>query len=304
MLETALLTSAWQATAPTLHIALLGPPALVSGAQPVPIARRQSRALLYRIAAAPHPVPREHLCFLLWPDTPEATARRNLTVLLTQLRRALPSPDTFVLADDAIGLHPAFATIDTAQFAVATQHALRDGQPDALADAVQLYRGPFLDGFALPAAAEFSAWMDQERQWWERRYLDALAALVEAYAAAHAYQNAIAAAQQVLATDELAEDMHRHLIALYAATGDRTAALRQFERCVVALERELGVGPLPETRAVYEDVRDGRFSTHKPNSSLRVVSDTTVTVGTAAPPTTRLLKLPAATASLLGRSEE
>ncbi|MBC8162988.1 MAG: transcriptional activator domain-containing protein, partial [Roseiflexaceae bacterium] len=60
------------------------------------------------------------------------------------------------------------------------------------------------------------------------------------------------------ATDELAEDMHRHLIALYAATGDRTAALRQFERCVVALERELGVGPLPETRAVYEAVRDGQ----------------------------------------------
>lgn len=257
MLESALLTSPWQATAPTLHIALLGPPTLVSDGQPVPIARRQSRALLYRIAAAPQPVPRDHLCFLLWPDSPEATARRNLTVVLTQLRHALPSPDTFVLADDAIGFHPACVTIDTAQFAVAAQHALRDGQLDALADAVQLYRGPFLHGFALPAT-EFSAWADQERQSWERRYLDALAALVEGYAAAHAYQNAIAAAQRALETDELAEGMHRHLIALYAASGNRTAALRQYERCVVALERELGVGPLPETRAVYEAVRDGQ----------------------------------------------
>ncbi len=50
------------------------------------------------------------------------------------------------------------------------------------------------------------------------------------------------------------------MISLYAATGDRAAALRQFERCVVALERELGVSPLPETRAVYEAVRQGEMS--------------------------------------------
>ncbi len=54
--------------------------------------------------------------------------------------------------------------------------------------------------------------------------------------------------------------MHRRLIELYAATGDRGAALRQFERCAAALERGLGVSPLPETRAIYQTVlRDPRF---------------------------------------------
>ena len=135
-----------------------------------------------------------------------------------------------------------------------------------------MYRGPLLDGFTLPASPEFDAWVDEERYVWERRYLDALALLVDGYAAQGAYGPAIAAAQRALLVDELAEDMHRRLMELYAALGNRARALRQFERCVMVLEREIGVSPLPETRAVYEAVRDGRLSAQKLNSSLRIVS--------------------------------
>jgi DNA-binding SARP family transcriptional activator len=48
-----------------LHITLLGPPQLVADGQPLPLPRRQLRALLYRLAVALRPVPREQLCFLL-----------------------------------------------------------------------------------------------------------------------------------------------------------------------------------------------------------------------------------------------
>jgi len=130
-------------------------------------------------------------------------------------------------------------------------------RPEALQQAVNLYRGVFLDGFALPGCPEFDIWLDEERDMWERRYRDALSAVVEACTAAGDYSAAITAARRYLAVDDLAEEVHRHLIALYAAVGDRAAALRQFERCAVVLERDLGVSPLPETRAVYEIVRDG-----------------------------------------------
>src|SRR5688572_18670649 len=103
-----------EAVETTLRIALLGPPALMWGGQPFVIARRQARALLYRIAAAAHPVPREQLGFLLWPESSESTARRNLTVLLTQIRRALPRPDLLVTLDDAIGLDHTAVETDTA----------------------------------------------------------------------------------------------------------------------------------------------------------------------------------------------
>jgi predicted ATPase/DNA-binding SARP family transcriptional activator len=256
---TDLLPSA-EATQTTLRIALLGPPMLVWSGRPLAIARRQARALLYRIAAAAHPVPRGQLGYLLWPESPEPTARRNLTVLLTQIRRVLPRPDLLVTADDAIGLDHEAAQSDTAALATLIPEAIGARRLDLLADALRHYRGPFLDGFALPDSAEFDTWASQERQVWERRYLDALAALVEGYAAHRAYHAAIDAAQRALAIDELAEDMHRRLIALYAAAGDRAAAVRQFERCVVVLERELGVDPLPETRAVYEAARSDDLS--------------------------------------------
>jgi len=52
--------------------------------------------------------------------------------------------------------------------------------------------------------------------------------------------------------------MHRRLMQLYDANHDRPAALRQFESLSSVLERELGVSPLPETRAVYQAILAGQ----------------------------------------------
>jgi predicted ATPase/DNA-binding SARP family transcriptional activator len=242
-------------------ITLLGPPQVTVGGRPMTLARRQARALLFRVAAAAQPVPRDQLGFLLWPDAPEETARRNLTVLLSQLRQALP-PDILVTVSAGVALDPALVAVDVARAATLSRAGLRDGRLDLLAAAADLYRGAFLDGLALPEAAEFEGWLTQERQAWERWHLDVLSALVEGYAAAGEYPAAIAAAQRALATDPLAEELHRRLIELYGRQGDRVAALRQFEQCVLLLERELGVEPLPATRHAYEAVRDGTAAGH------------------------------------------
>jgi hypothetical protein len=51
--------------------------------------------------------------------------------------------------------------------------------------------------------------------------------------------------------------------------GDRTAALRQYERCVRALAEELGVEPQKHTTQLYEQIRADRLdeSTIDPISS-------------------------------------
>lgn len=225
------------------QIALLGAPDARWSGRPVHFPRRQSRALLYRIAAAPHPAPRDQLCFLFWPDTSETTARSNLTVLLNHLRRALPQPDLLVAADDTVGLRRPDAWSDTLAFTEASAAALRERRIDLLAAAVDLYRGPFPHGFTLPGSPEWEDWASQERQAWERQYLRALGALIEGLAARGDARAAIAAAHRYLAVDELAEDVHRRLMALYAVAGDRAAAMRQFERCAALLEHELDVDP-------------------------------------------------------------
>jgi len=233
---------------------------------PLAIPRRQARALCYRLAAYPQPVSREHLCFLFWPDTAESTCRRKLSRLLTHLRRALPVPEVLAATNDHVGLIAPRCWSDTAAFeqlrsrtGVApagrgADHRVPSARPGAwqhLQQAVALYHGPFLAGFSLPDCPEFEAWATLERARWERVFLEALVALIEEYTTSGEYAAAIACARRYLATDELAEDIHRRLIELCAATGERSAALRQFERCVTVLERELGVSPLPETQAAY-----------------------------------------------------
>src|SRR5262245_32633593 len=88
---------------PILRVALLGPPNVTWAGRPLPIPRRQARALLYRLAGL-RPVPRQQLCFLFWPDTPESDARRSLAHLLTHLRRSLPAPEVVLTANDTVGL--------------------------------------------------------------------------------------------------------------------------------------------------------------------------------------------------------
>jgi len=250
-----------QVTGPTtmdLKIHLLGQPYVTWTGHPLSIPRRQARALLYRLATGLAPLPREHLCFLFWPDIPESNARRNLSHLLTHLRRALPAPELLLTQDDRVGLNPRRTWSDVVAFEqlCATLESAR--RTEALQQAVDLYRGAFLSGFSLPASPEFETWTLQERHSWEQLYLKALFALVEECTSGADYDAAIVYALRYLEADDLAEEMHRRLIALYAATGKRGAALHQFERCAAALERELGVRPLPETRAVYRAVLEDR----------------------------------------------
>lgn len=235
-----------------LRVYLLGPPEVTWANQPLVIRRRLPRALLYHLAARLRPVPREQLCFLFWPDTPDATARRKLTIQLTHLRRALPDPRVLAAADGQIRLDPDRVWSDVAIFERLSFARESYRLSESLQQAVDLYRGPFLSGCSLAACPEFEAWASQERYRLERVYLETLSALVEVYTTAGEYEAAIACAGRYLAADEMAEGVHRRLIGLYATSGDRSSALRQFERCAMVLEQELGVEPLPETRAVYE----------------------------------------------------
>ncbi|HWQ12288.1 MAG TPA: AAA family ATPase [Roseiflexaceae bacterium] len=143
----------------------------------LPIARRQARALLYRLAVHLAPLLRIQLGYLFWPDVPDTAARRNLTHLLTVLRRALPPPALLLTDGETIALHPQHVWADTNTFACLTSTADAQVRPSALAQALDLYRGPLLDRFALPDCPEFEAWLDLERSAWERRSDDALAEL-------------------------------------------------------------------------------------------------------------------------------
>ncbi len=238
----------------TLKISLLGSSIIEYDNKPFDITRRQTRALLFRLASQSEPIPREQLCYIFWPDIPEMAARRRFSRLLTHLRRALPSPDFVSVAYDTVGLDYGRVWSD-----VVVGQKLRPGRrkTDQLAawqQFARLYRGQFLAGFSLPGNPEYEAWLIQEQQYWERLYLETLSCLVEIYVQKGQFMTAVECAQKYLAVDALAEEIHCRLMELYAIMGDRRAARRQFEYCQDVLKNELGVNPVSETRAVYEAV--------------------------------------------------
>lgn len=251
-----------------LRIRLFGPPTFELDRAPLALPRRKVRALLCYLAASARPIPREHLCYLFWPDHSEAFARRNLTHLLTHLQRALPKGDWLASQGDLLSLSCARVWVDVRAFeqrlpprtpprAALESERLNPETRARLEEAVALYSGEFLAGFSLPDSAEFDLWATTERERWRSAYLNTLASLVREYTAAGELVRATDYAQRYLAVDDLAEEMHRRLIELYTAAGHRAVALRQYETCVAVLERELGVNPLPETQAAYQAARIG-----------------------------------------------
>jgi DNA-binding SARP family transcriptional activator/tetratricopeptide (TPR) repeat protein len=236
-----------------LQFSLLGVPEMAWHGRSFSISRRQARALLFRLATDLQPVSREVLADLLWPETSPAAARRNLTRLLSYTRGALPRPELLLITETAIALQAGLVASDAVRFS----ELCAGSQPAGWAAAADLYRGRFLEGFVLAGNWAFDDWLSRHQHQIEHVYLETLRKLMAARVDEGANQQAIQIGQQYLLVDELAEDVHRRLITLYSAAGQRSSALRQFEWCTAVLERELGVPPLPETRAAYEAARDG-----------------------------------------------
>lgn len=252
-----------------LRLFLLGTASVQWDDLPLRIPRRQVRALLYYLGTEGRPTPRERLCYLLWSDVADSKARRNLSHLLSHLRKALPASDLLSTVEDRVYLDPQRLWTDVAAF----EKTCAEGQkPDGTrsmrsrGEAIALYRGPFLAGFSLHGSREFEGWVTHQRRIYERLYLEALSELIEMHTEAGEYEAAIDYARRYLEVNELAEEMHRTLMNLYAAIGDRGAVLRHFERCTVILERELGVSPLAETRAIYDSVLEGSLASSNPPS--------------------------------------
>jgi DNA-binding SARP family transcriptional activator len=239
-----------------LRIYLLGPVWIEWEGETLHVLRRQARALLYRLAVHMQPVPREELCFACWPDVPEAVAHRYLSHLLSHVRDALPVLDVVRSNNELVELDTHKVWSDAAAFRAGC--AVLDTKHEAaLQEAIGLYRGPFLSGFSLPGKPEFELWVAQQRSTFERLYLDALSTMMTAEANRADWSKATVYAREYLRVDELAEEVYRRLMVLYIMQGDRPAALQQYQRCVELLKRELGVPPLPETRAIYEAIMAG-----------------------------------------------
>ncbi len=225
-------------------------------------ARKVQDLLFYLLLYRQRSHSREALADLLWGEQSATRSRRYLRKVLWQLQAALNAQAStlenplLLVEPDWVQINPkADMWLDVAVFEQA--FALVRGIPGRLLDsqsvkglqgAVDLYRGDLLEGC-------YQDWCIYERERFQHMYLAMLDKLMDYCQARRDYEAGLSYGRLILRYDRARERTHRRLMRLYYLAGDRTAALRHYERCVVALEEELGVKPTRSTVALYEQIR-------------------------------------------------
>jgi DNA-binding SARP family transcriptional activator/ABC-type cobalamin/Fe3+-siderophores transport system ATPase subunit len=236
-----------------LTLALFGGFEVQAGpGRPLVVPTRKAQGLLAYLALTPDQThPRDKLAALLWGDASPDSARNALRQTLFVLRKAIGSDagSTLVVTGDAITLPVGAVASDVAAF----EQALAVKTPVALEAAAGLYRGDFLAGLDVAAPA-FEDWLMSERERLRELALEALARLLAHQRAAGLTSSAVQSALRLLAIDPLQEAVHRTLMRLYLQLGRRDAALRQYQVCVDALRRELGIEPEAESKGLYQEI--------------------------------------------------
>lgn len=208
-------------------------------------------ALLAYLICNPGPHGREALAGLLWGEMPEADARNNLRQTLSNLRKKVGDHLLITRAHVEFDFTAPY-WLDVERFEAWTKQS---ADAHALQEAVSLYRGDFLAGLSPRHAPSFEEWMLAQRARYRELALWALQRLLDEHLRTRELGQAMDTATRLLALDPWREEAHRQLMRALAYSGQRTAALAQFERCRRLLRDELGVTPSVETVRLYERIR-------------------------------------------------
>ncbi len=252
----------------SLEIHLLGPFRVVVDGRAVAereFTRRKPKQLIKLLALQPHhQLHREQAMEFLWPDSDPESATNNLHKAVHLARHSLEpalksaADSHFIITrgQQIVLSAPGMLYIDAEEFERQATAAIKSDDAASCETALGLYRGDLLNEDA------YEDWAATRREQLRELYHRLLARLPKIYEAQGDYQQSIEALGKLIAADTSNEEAHRDLMRLYALTGNRHQALRQFQQCVESLRRELDAGPEPATVELHRQIESGLFRTH------------------------------------------
>jgi len=214
----------------------------------------------YLLAHHNHPISKDVLMDVLWPEATLKAARNNLNVALYALRRALrsASKDNLILyRAGAYSLTPQVDLwLDIDEFERHVQEGRQfefnrqsEAAVKAYETAAELYQGDFL------ADDLYEEWSITMRQHLRLAYQEILDRLSQHYFEQGNFAQCISMCQVLLSFDNCREDVHCRLMRCYSRQGLDHLALRQYQICESALKEELDVTPTVTTSQLYEQIR-------------------------------------------------
>jgi predicted ATPase/DNA-binding SARP family transcriptional activator/DNA-binding CsgD family transcriptional regulator len=250
--------------------------------------------LIKLLGLAPrHRMHRERVMYILWPDLDAKRASNNLHRTLHFARGVFEEAGVDVgvnylsLRRGLIELCPDSPIwVDVEAFENAARGALMGEEPAAFRAAISLYTGELLPENL------YEDWAQERREDLRQLYKTLLVELGVLYEERRDYRKGIQTLRSAVALEPTDEDVHADLMRLYALSGRRLEALRQYERLRRALTEELDTSPAGAGWRLYEQIRQGKL----PVSSSRVSARSSETPSPH--------NLPALLTSFVGRQED
>jgi DNA-binding SARP family transcriptional activator len=266
-----------------LHVRLFGK-VLVEweGHQVTRLSAKASELLCYLLVYRDRAHTREALAGVLWPEASQSLSKKYLRQTLWQLQAAIGTQPGAGNgngdgkanrnghgATTLLALNPGWVRVnpdpvewlDLQAFEDAWAlcrdrpgRGLTDRQAEVIEEAVALYRGDLMEAW-------YQDWCIYERDRLQLSYLAMLERLMDHCRWRGWYVRGVAYGQLILRRDPAREFTHRELMRLYYHAGDRTSALRQYERCKLAVAKEFSLAPSAETVSLYEQLRQEREDT-------------------------------------------
>lgn len=253
-------------TSTKLEIYLLGPFRVAVDGQVVAEQRwsRRKPALLVKLLALQphHQLHREQVMELLWPELELEAASNNLHKAIHMARRALEPEIRSAAGSHFIvtkGQHivlraPAKLWIDVEVFEQAATDAIKSDQKEAYESALALYGGDLL------AEDLYEDWTTSRREQLRSQYESLLTKLALLHQGRCEYDQSIERVRELLARDGTKEEAHRQLMRLYALTGQKQQALRQYDQCSQTLLKELDAQPELTTQELRRQILAGQIA--------------------------------------------
>lgn len=252
-----------------LALSLFGPPRIELAGNPVNTDTRKAVALLAYLAMTRQAHSRDTLAVLFWPESDQSRARATLRRTLSALHKALAG-QWLRIDRETVSLEQVdgfWLDVDEFKSHLATYRAHHNQAGEICSTCLErlnrasaLYSADFMAGFSLPDSAPFDDWQFYQADGLRRELASVLEQLVLCSIAHTEFGSAITHARRLLTLDRLHEPAHRYLMQLYSWSGQRSAAMHQYQECVKTLSEELSVTPLEATTQLYEAIKENRLS--------------------------------------------
>lgn len=228
---------------PKITANLLGNPIICKDSQQIFLPFRKVEALLYYLLVKKQ-ASRDVVVDLLWGDTGEEVAKKNLRNAVYLIRKAFDEEVIVSPRRPVLMLNPDIEfQVDVDLLAASELHELD-----------KIYKGDFLEGFLIKGADYYDQWMLETREQYQGLFIEKAKLLIDEYTRRKDYAQAEKYCKILLRTDEFNEDVHRLLMRIYAGEEKYDKCMEVYNGLASLLDSELSIEPEEKTTELFEEI--------------------------------------------------